>query len=283
MADLDLFEKVIDCEYQNERYSVRDNGAVYRFQKDLGKKPRQYDNYWTFGKLNANKEYLVISSASVHCIVATAFHGKKPSLDHVIDHIDTNKQNNRPSNLRWVTRLENIVDNPTTAKKIASIYGSVDNFLSNPKQYSKFPSIGVLSKLEIELELIPSLTKRALQKHWKTPSEFPCCPQDTYSSKIADYSKNLKVGEVFSFNKYSSSIIEEFVESTDQTFLLVMCKNSVPNAINPYTIAKVTNNGFNHFIHENLGSFRTKDGALKYFTINQGLIWTGGDTMDDYC
>jgi hypothetical protein len=283
MTDLDLFEKVIDCVYLNERYSVRDNGAVYRHQKDLGKKPRQFDNFWTFGKLNANKEYLVIASVSVHRIVATAFHGIKPSIYHIVDHIDTNKQNNRPSNLRWLTRLENIVDNQITANKIASIYGSIDNFLSNPKLYSKTTSSGGVSNLSRELEITPSLTNGALQKHWKTPCEFPCCPQDTHNLNVADYSKNLNVGEVFSFNKYSSSIIEDFVESRDKTFLLVMCKNSDLNAINPYSIAKITNNGFNHFIHENLGSFRTKEGALKYFTINQGLIWTGGDTLDDYC
>jgi len=33
----------------------------------------------------------------------TAFHGAPPTNDHFVDHIDTNKQNNRPANLRWVT------------------------------------------------------------------------------------------------------------------------------------------------------------------------------------
>lgn len=283
MTDLNIFEIIIDCEYQNEKYSVRDNGSVYRHQKDIRKKPRQYDNCWTFGKLNANKEYLVIASASIHCIVATAFHGKKPSKDHVVDHIDTNKQNNIPINLRWVTRLENIIDNPTTAKKIVSVYGSVSNFLSNPKQYSNAPSSGVLSNPKIELELIPSLTIGALQKHWKTPCEFPNCPKDEHSLNISDYAKNLQVGCVFSVNKYSSSIIEDYVVSRDESFLLVICKNSDPNALKPYTLAKVSKNVSNYYIHENLGSFLSMDGAVKNFTINQGLKWTGGETFDDFC
>ena len=50
--------------------------------------------------------------------MATAFHGEPPTKEHVVDHIDTNKQNNRPENLRWVTRLENILLNPITAKRI---------------------------------------------------------------------------------------------------------------------------------------------------------------------
>jgi len=59
-----------------------------------------------------------IGSARIHRIVAMAFHGEPPTSQHVVDHIDTNRQNNRPENLRWVTRFENILLNPITCKKI---------------------------------------------------------------------------------------------------------------------------------------------------------------------
>jgi hypothetical protein len=42
-----------------------------------------------------------------HVLVAKCFIGKKPKGDVVIDHIDGNKTNNRVSNLRYITRLEN--------------------------------------------------------------------------------------------------------------------------------------------------------------------------------
>lgn len=59
---------------------------------------------------------------------------------HVVDHIDTNRQNNRPGNLRWVTRLENIVLNPITAKRIAERCGSVEAFLADPSKFhDRFP------------------------------------------------------------------------------------------------------------------------------------------------
>lgn len=128
------FSQEKNCTYKDEQYSVRDNGAVLRYPRD-NNRPRPTDNKWTFGKLNKNTGYLEIAAVRVHRIVASAFHGEPPTKEHVVDHIDTNKQNNRPENLRWVTRLENVLLNPITAKRIAYVCGSVENFLSNPEKY----------------------------------------------------------------------------------------------------------------------------------------------------
>ena len=68
-----------------------------------------------------------ISKHKVHRIVATAFHGPQPTEHHVVDHIDTNRRNNRPENLRWVTRLENVLTNPITAKRVEYPYGELLN------------------------------------------------------------------------------------------------------------------------------------------------------------
>lgn len=111
MIDFNDFKQQIECFYKEEHYSVRDNGAVLRFPiKEQRQRPT--DNKWSFGKLNNKTGYLEIASVRIHRIVATAFHGAPPTKEHVVDHIDTNKQNNRPENLRWVTRLENILLNP---------------------------------------------------------------------------------------------------------------------------------------------------------------------------
>jgi hypothetical protein len=87
------------------------------------------------GKLNSKSGYLEIASVRIHRIVATAFHGEPPTKEHVVDHIDTNKQNNRPENLRWVTRLENILLNPITARRIEIVCGSVEAFLADPSKF----------------------------------------------------------------------------------------------------------------------------------------------------
>ena len=99
MADINDFTREVECIYKDERYAVRDNGAVFRYPRD-GKRPRKYDNFWTFGKPNIVHGYMEIASVRVHAIVATAFLGPKPTKEHVVDHIDTNRRNNRVENLR---------------------------------------------------------------------------------------------------------------------------------------------------------------------------------------
>jgi len=85
----------VNCTYKEERYSVRENGEVLRHTRD-GKRSRPTDNKWTFGKPNEQASYMEIASVRVHRIVATAFHGEPPTKEHVVDHIDTNRRNNRP-------------------------------------------------------------------------------------------------------------------------------------------------------------------------------------------
>ena len=75
-----------------------------------------------------------LAGQKVHRVVALAFHGEAPSEKYVVDHIDTNRRNNRAENLRWITRLENILMNPITLRRIELSYGSVDEFLQNPSQ-----------------------------------------------------------------------------------------------------------------------------------------------------
>lgn len=327
---LETYSCIQECHYKNEHYSVRDNGAVLR-HSPANKRIRPTDNQWTFGKLNIRTGYLEIASVRIHRIIATAFHGEPPTNEHVVDHIDTNKQNNRPDNLRWVTRLENVLLNPITARRIEIICGSVEAFLSNPSHfqdkfqnpdykwmstvsaeeaqaskerlltwaesdkqlqggslgewiYNRSVSSQVTDYVEEELEFINSLTSNAVQKvrNWKTPSEFPCCPQENTHNPIVDYTANLEVGNVFSRNQYTSSTIERFAISKDENALWIMCKSGDENPIKPYSLAEITYQN-NVFVHNSLGTFFEKDGAEKQFTLAQGLEWTGADTIDDYC
>lgn len=128
-VNLNDFKSEVKCVYKDEQYSVRDNGAVLRHSR-IGKRIRKYDNQWIFGKPN-NHGYLLLSSEVIHRIVATAFHGEPPTSQHIVDHIDTNRQNNRPENLRWRTKLENALDNPITRHKIEFLCG-IDAFLKDP-------------------------------------------------------------------------------------------------------------------------------------------------------
>ncbi len=125
------YSEVRECDYKGEHYSVRDNGAIFRHARD-GKPKRKNDEFWTFGNKNPNNGYMLFGLHRVHIIVAYAFHGVKDSKIYVVDHIDTNRCNNRSENLRWLTRFENALLNPATRKKIEFLCGSIDNFINDP-------------------------------------------------------------------------------------------------------------------------------------------------------
>ncbi|WP_113911141.1 HNH endonuclease signature motif containing protein [Roseovarius dicentrarchi] len=140
---LEIYESEVEVEYRGERYRVRDNGAVYRLN-EFRKRARPLDKTWTFGRQNLMTGYHLLAGVPIHRIVCSAFNGPPPSDQHVVDHIDTNRANNRPENLRWLTRLENALLNETTARRIELAYGSIEAFLkypSKPINETSFPDV----------------------------------------------------------------------------------------------------------------------------------------------
>ena len=129
---INIYKEEKQCTYRGENYLVRDNGAVLRLPKD-NQRIRKLDNQWTFGKKDESNGYMFFTSKiRIHQIVATAFHGEPKRNDMVVDHIDTNRCNNRPDNLRWLSKLENVINNPITRRRIINICGSIEAFLNNP-------------------------------------------------------------------------------------------------------------------------------------------------------
>lgn len=127
------YTQVKTCIYKGETYSVRDNGAVLRHKPECKSKSRPLDEKWTFGKKDLNTGYMLIGSHRVHIIVATAFHGEHDTTKLVVDHIDTNRCNNRFENLRWLTRLENALMNPVTFRRIEYLCGGdINKFIADP-------------------------------------------------------------------------------------------------------------------------------------------------------
>jgi hypothetical protein len=318
------FEQEMTCLYCGAEYLVRDNGAILR-KKQSGRRKRPLDEKWTFGNPCRHSGYMKLSTAVVHQVVATAFHGKPPSDQHVVDHIDTNRRNNRPENLRWVTRLENVLLNPATHKKIVAAYGSVEAFFENPQkpdiprllgQYdwmrtvSKeealasrkrmerwagsdkslrggsfgewlFATENQISTHESEDQDIDSLTTGAIQRRWRTPCEFPACPQGARGDSLLAYKEDLTSGSVFSRNQYGESRAVSAEISQDSSALIVLCELD-SNAVKPWANSRVTIED-GRFCHENLGSCFTLEGAEKQNFLARGLPWEGADSIDDYC
>lgn len=346
------FAVVRDCNYKGEHYSVRDNGAIFRHARD-GKPKRKNDEFWTFGRKDLKNGYMYLGSHRVHIIVANAFHGVVDSKVYVVDHIDTNRCNNRPENLRWLTRLENALLNPITCKKIEFLCGSIENFINDPSclrditgtnqdvawmravskeearaSYNRImnwvskPSIEVTENkgtvgewlfkqpqkpgfthttsyqnnrppvTEVAITSITgkkrsfvlrdSLTSNALQGDWNTPTEFMCCPVNISNTPIEDYCNNLKKQSLFSRNSYWESVVLDFALSDDKQHLWVLTEDPNPEAVKRWGVVEIVMHD-NCFLHLNRHTFFEEVGGRKYFTLEQGREWTGGDCMDDYC
>lgn len=325
MAD---FNKQVDCSYKGELYSVRDNGAILR-HSPANKRPRPLDNKWTYGKPNIETGYMEYASVRVHIVVATAFHGSRSTKEYVVDHIDTNRRNNRPENLRWATRLENAMNNPVTRKKIEYVCGcTIEEFLADPEKYRdkfqepnfswmrtvsaeeakvclenmktwakspKLPSGGSLGEwvfksiiedkqpyehVEKVPELIMSKTPGAAQRNWRTPSEFPCCPQVFPDQPISAYAENLKTGSILCTNDLYASTVLKTAISNDSKSIYVLTNSE--NSMKQWALAIITFEN-NLFVHTSVQNFFSQEGAEKQFTLIQGLEWTGEDSIDDYC
>ena len=341
MVDVNDYRDEKSCIYKDEEYLVRDNGAVFRKARP-NQRVRKLDNEWTFGKLNIKTGYLEIASVRVHRIVALAFHGEPPTKEHVVDHIDTNRQNNRPNNLRWITRLENVVLNDVTRKRIEYRTGvSIYKFLENPEKYRdafEDPDFSWMRRVTEEeakvclenvrkwsedrnefsfkpssklgewvyqprynekknvgdtnafiqsrryafkekLAVIDSLTTMAKQKDWKTPTKFVCCPEKVDDDPILCYLKNLHEDSIFTENQYGESTVVKYASVDNKAIVII---TAISSSIKPLALVKVTyENGY--YIHTSLDSIFTDEGAEKQFTLAQGLEWTGGDSIDDYC
>jgi hypothetical protein len=326
---IDEFKKEVEVRYRNESYKVRDNGSVFRLPK-TGRKTRPYDDKWMFGNEGKSHPYLTISGERVHRIVATAFHGEPPGPEYVVDHIDTNCRNNRPENLRWITRLENALLNPITRKKIEYHCGSIEAFLENPSMLNKlrkdssfkwmravtleeaqackermlnwaraerdqttgteatkgllgewlFRLKGNSNSFEAGESLTKSLTENCLQENWRVPSSFPCCPIEIGKDSLQSYFTRLNPGEVFSSNdKYPEAFIVDKAYNQDKSSVIVLCAR---DGIKPWALSEIKFDSGN-YIHSNLGSYFSKEGADKYFCLEQGLEWTGEDSIDDFC
>lgn len=161
--NINQFNREEVCDYKGRRYFVRDNGAIYR-QCQADGKIRKWDEEWTFGRFDKNTGYMLIGQERVHRIVCTAYRGEPVEDINVVDHIDTNRCNNRPSNLRWVTRLENTLNNSITRAKIELICGSVEAFLKNPNLLQGYESEN--ANFKWMRAVTPEESERSL-KRWK--------------------------------------------------------------------------------------------------------------------
>ena len=301
---IDIYDEVKTCEYKGEIYSVRDNGAIMRHPRE-GKRLRPLDNKWTFGTIDTSKGYTMMSSTPVHRIVATAFLGEAPTKSHVVDHIDTNRQNNRPSNLRWVTRLENIILNDITRKKLELLCGcSIEkiledlNILRDKPLTPQFDWMRAVSKEEAAKSLITwrnwvnnvsgreEYDRETTQYYkYRMRSNTMVYPLEPIGGEqtLKAYFDNLKVKKTFCYavyksGKYPYHILEYYLNEDTNVLSVATTSNG---GVKSLFLTSVTLSN-NNYAYETR-SFFSPDGLEKYMTLARGEEWTGGDVFDDFC
>ena len=317
---LTSFDQERKTEYHGERYAVRDNGAVCRLNP-FRKRARPLDKKWTFGRQIRSTGYMHIAGVRVHRIVCSAFHGEPPTDSHVVDHIDTNRANNRPENLRWVTRLENVLLNPISTRRIELVYGSLEAFFANPQSVqgkTNFPDIAwmkTISKADAEL------AKERLQNWAKSGSvpsggvlgewlygtreraDFEKEPEEFESLTNSAIQVKWKTPTTFpccpsevglnALRKYAANLTFGSVFADNQygqsLVVDVSCSETqlvvltrVTDSVKDWAVAHIsTANEF--FYHRSEGTFYQLAGAVKEFANLSGEEHGIGETFDDYC
>lgn len=85
-----------------EGIEADDAGKLYRDGVELPFHLKR--NGYLYVSLGVNNRH------SVHSLVCAAFHGPRPAADRVVRHLNDQKLDNRPENLKWGTRKENSQD-----------------------------------------------------------------------------------------------------------------------------------------------------------------------------
>ena len=174
MVDINEYTREAICEYKGEIYTVRDNGAVMRHIRE-GKKVRQLDNVWTFGTKDKTNGYMMINAHRVHIIVAKAFIPGNEDGKMVVDHIDTNRCNNRVENLRWLTKLENVLMNEATLKRVTYLCGGdINKFIENPS------CLRDLSGTNQDIMWMRTVSAEEARRAWEHISAWAKRPISTY-------------------------------------------------------------------------------------------------------
>lgn len=320
--NIDNFAQEKTCAYKGETYSVRDNGAVMRHEKEGGRK-RNIDGNWTFGNLD-DKGFLRIGGEKINRIVATAFFGVPPNEQYVVFHKNYNSQDNRAKNLCWVTKFEFKILQPNiqsqlrmlTGKKIEAILSDIvilqtidapnlnwmksvtqteadkclqkyiDLKFSTPQEREELDWNLPVSREKVKTlnpDFHESLTPKAVVRGNMIPSYFPCCPQEESENPLLAYYEKLQSGNVYYMNSRYKTLILEAAFYEEKQQVIVKCESGDgERAIKPWSVGSIT---FENglYVHSLYKTCFQKDSANKYFTILQGKEWTSGNVFDDFC
>lgn len=164
----DLFGDVKEIFGFKYRYFITSKGLIFSLAsgelKQLNPTMRGKNrNQYLFVRLELEGK---LKGVNIHRLVAENFLGPKPSDEHVINHIDGNKQNNDVSNLEWTT----VAGNTQHAYRTGLAGGRKHGSYKGPVCAENEEGFGYVffdSKQAIEAGFKPNSIRDAVVKPWK--------------------------------------------------------------------------------------------------------------------
>ena len=126
----------------------------------------------------------------------------------------------------------------------------------------------------------------AIQRRWKTPTEFPRCPETIASGPLGEYVVRLSPGSVFATNSFGGK--STVVAAEQGNGLLAVVSNLPEGSVKPWAVSKVSVEN-ERFVHESIGTYFTHEGAMKArcklldlrLSCTTGLLTTTADRRND--
>ncbi len=135
--------------------------------------------------------------SSVHSLVCRAFHGERPTPQHQVAHWDNILHNNRATNLRWATKLENEQDKLRHGTRLRKLSNSQVKSILVDSRSSRV----IASSYGVSSTLICNLKKGRSYRELTSDQDKTPIPENTIScferrSSTIDYVYQTKPGDL---------------------------------------------------------------------------------------
>lgn len=124
----------------------------------------------------------------------------------------------------------------------------------------------------------PSLTPSVVQVGWKTPTEFPECPDAVSDNALEEYASRLEFATHFCQNAYGGSSWVVHRQLTEDG--LVVLTHFGEQGPKDWAVVHISIRG-DKFYHRSESTFFTLQGALKHFCLLAGEDFH--ESIDDDC
>lgn len=170
------------------------DGRVYYYEGKIKVLIKHKRDGYIYVRLNCNGNHLrKYFHCKVHRLVAEAFI-PNPENKPCVDHIDTNKENNEVTNLRWSTLSENMRNQTTCHHRSEVMKEAAWKALKTRKENKTKTAERTVLQYDLDLNLIREY-KSVMEAHRITGYDFSaiahCCRGDskTYKGSIWRYKK----------------------------------------------------------------------------------------------